>query len=491
MFFKNDECDVSVQACFNVGAMTYNLNSDTTQVLCTNLNTGRDEVVAIIEGGATSEISMELSRYLPKSKRSMLLRLARENCGLRVYLLRGDRCINPLSVDEFDVLSVIGGIKFTGPWTTTEMVHNSIGASQEISESTTITGFNLTEVSKQNFATRGGATVGPVRDISFCDTQSCGGLCDRDSDGCQVVFWVDDTGNVWYSTDQLETESLSGQVTGFTLETIRALCCVDDQVVIVGDLAGVGTLWVADQADIISGAVVVWNQISVSTIGIVTTALPLLHACQTDTQDTLWLVGANGYVAQYNPVSGIVTVITAVPNITEAFLTISIQASRIIIGGTNGIFITSDNGGRSFTTITVIDPVTEIALAVDITALDIVQDKQWSVGLTDGRILYTVDGGDDWFNHILPSGLAGGAIEDIHFHTTLVGYAATAGGDVLKTYYGVCRPWVKLPESTKTLPTVTGYRRLTVCQFDPDIVFVGGESVGNAGFILYLSSEEA
>lgn len=507
MFFTNDTCDIAVQACYNVGAMTYNVNSDTTNVLCTNLYTGVDEPVAIIENGATKEVSMELSRYLPLSKRSELLRLAKLNCGLRIYLLRGNRCLNPLSVDEFDVLEIIGAVRFSSAYSRTELVHNAIGNSQEVSESTTITGYNLTEVAEQNWATRGGATTNPIIDIKICDTQVCGGLCDDDSDGCQVMFWVDDAGNVWYTLDQLETESLSGVLTtdpgveDFVPGVVHSLCCVADQVVVVVEelddatgLVTVGSLYIADVEDIVSGDIITWNKTQVSTLGVVTTNLPILNACQRDGQEMLWLVGEDGSVFQYNPTSGIVTLITAIPNITDDYYAISIQNERIIIGGENGIFITSADGGRSFQTVEVIDPATGLALAgtgIDITALDILLDEQWELGLSDGRIIYTVDAGDDWFNHILPSGMIGGAIKDIHYDTTLVGYAITEGGDVLKAYYGICRPYVLMPENNYSFPENNGLNSLAVCQYDPDVVVAAGESVAGAGFIALGTSETA
>ncbi len=497
-WIENGQCNVEVQDCFDIGALTYEVNGDSTEIVCTNLATGENEVIGSIDAGSTRKATFDLSRYLPESFLSAFLRRVEINCGLRLYIARGTECLDPFNVNEFRVLDLFGEITF-GNYTRTEMRHKDKSQAAAIMEGSTVTAFNFRQVGLQSFAVRGEVATDPLVGITLCDKRSCGGQCEDDSDGCQKWLAVDENGQVTYTTNQFFAEAIVPNLPTLANGTITDICCIRGQLVLVerdaevdaGPPIVLGTqLHVADLDTILNGGTPTWNTIALDTEA---NNIDNQNTCQLSPDGfTLWMVGDNGSIYQYNPTRGTITPVPGIAGLAANFQRMDILGETIVIVADNDVVLRSQDGGRSFQQVEVIDPVTGVAsVGLTFTSVDILSDVNWTVGTSDDRTLFTLDDGASWANQVIP-GAGAGAIEDIHFDNNLVGYMTrTEGGvsSVYKTYYGNCEPWLPMPESNDPLPDNQGITRIINCPDDPNVTVAIGANDAGAGLILVGTSE--
>ena len=446
-------------------------------------------MIGTIDGGSTKKATFDLSRYLPESYLSDFMRRVEKNCGLRVYMARGTECLDPYNVNEFKVLDYYGEV-LLGNYTRTEMRHKNKSEATAIMEGTTITAFQFRQIGLQaQIAVRAALAVDPLVDVTLCDKRACGGQCEDDSDGCQKWFAVDATGQVIYTTDQFFSEAIVPNVP--TLDVtgiIVAMCCLRGKLVLIErDITIPSTAFhIADLDTILSGGTPVWDTIALDVNG---DTIEEQNDCHTSPDGfTLWTTGDNATFYQYNPQKGTVTPVPSIAGLAANMGRLDILGETILAMGDTDVLLRSQDGGRSFQLVEVIDPTTGIAtVGLTFTAGAILSQTNWCVGTDDGRILYTLDDGVTWYEQIIPNN-AGTAINDIHFDANLVGFMLE-NGNAYKTYYGNCEPWLPLPESNDPLPANGGLVRIINCFDDPNVAVAVGTSDAAAGLALVFTAE--
>jgi photosystem II stability/assembly factor-like uncharacterized protein len=494
-WFENGVCFVEVQECYNILDMTFEINGETTEVLCTNIHTGENEVVAVIESGATKKVTFDISRLLPLDHVSRFMDLVRRNCGLRVFIARASECIDPWNVNDFNVLDILGEVSF-GNYTRTSPLNRDKAQAVAIEESTTVTAFEWLQAAPQNIATRGGLNTVPIVDMTICDEEVCGGECEDDSDGCQKYYWVDNLGvvgwtsNQWFSENILPAISLQADpdLTLIWSGPAKTISCAPRGGLLVTDSSG--TVFSTSRDDMLDNdpaTVPIWQALQVDIDGV---DLPVFNRAHEDeSAGVVWYVGDAGAFYQYNAALGTMTPVPTIPGLSINLLDIDINGDNIVIVGEDATLLWSKDGGNSFTLVTVIDPLTQIALdvAVDLTAVEMLSDVNIAVGTSDDRILYTQDSARTWFSQLI-YGAGAGAITDLEFDDKvhLVGLLTrnVAGvGSVWKTYYGNCEEWLEVPEDETTLPANGGLDRIVMCPDNINTWAVSGTSDGAAGVI--------
>lgn len=489
-YFQNGQCIIEVQDCYDVGALTYEINGEATEVLCTNLETGKNEVVAIIDTGSTNKATFDLSRFLPADKLSRFFQLVRENCGLRIYLARGDDCVNPFDINEFDVLGMFGSVVTFGAYNRTELRHKNKADTAAIMESTTVTAFDFREVAKQTLTIRGGLTVAPIVDIVLCDNKACGAKCDDDSDGCQRWIWTDASGLVGWTENQWFSENQS-VTTPAPLVNVKRLCCVNGQLILIGeDAEGNGAIATASLTDVFAGDPIAYTVIETTVAG---ADLAVLEGCSV-CGNTLWLFGETGNTYQYNPNLGTIVSAPTTAGLANTWLDMAAMGDTVVLVGESGQIVRSQDGGTTFSLIEVIDPTTGLVFAGNLHSVEVLDGQNYMVGTEDGRVLFTLDDGATWNSQLIESTFGNvGTIEDISFDpNTQVGYMVTNGPNGsawFKTYYGNCSSWLMLPESSDTLSSDYIYNATKVCPDDPNVAVAVGDNGAGAGVIVVATAD--
>lgn len=495
-YIENGQCILEVQDCYNLGDMTFAVNGDTTTVLCTNLYTGQNEVVAVIDGGADQTVTFDIERLLPREGLSRLMELIRKNCGLRIYLARADICVDPFDVNDYSALEVLGEVRL-GDYSRSAMIYRNYADAAAILESTTVTAYQWLQWSgEHNVATRGGLHTDPIVDVTLCDKKSCGGRCADDSDGCQVWFTVDESGVVGYTDDQFATENVLAAIPSLNFTApAKTIQCGPRGRLLVTDSAG--NIFITTTEDIFDDGVATWDELLLDIDG---NDIPVLNDSYfTPAETEIYYVGDGGTLYEYFVSTGTLVPITVIPGVVNNFLAIDKKGDDILIGGLAATLVKSGDAGRSFSLVTVIDPDTGIALdaGIDITAVEILSSSNFVVGTSDDRTLYTLDAGETWYNQLI-FGAGTGAITDIEYHTTSqgtdIGWMTRIDGDgigrIYATAYGSCSEWVEVPEAaSETIPDNQGLVRIVYCPDNPNVAVAVGTSDGGAGVAFVVTAE--
>lgn len=495
-YIENGQCVLEVQKCYNVGPFTYAVNGDTTEIVCTNIETGYNEVLAVIKGGATQKVTFDIERLLPSEGLSRLMELIRKNCGLRIYIARADICVDPFDPNDYSALEVFGEIYFTD-YSRTEMIYRDYSEAAGIMEATGVVAHQWIQwAGEHNIATRGGLHVSPLVDVTLCDKKSCGGRCAEDSDGCQVWFTLGSDGVVGYTDDQLYTENILAVIPSlnFTAPAVTIQCGPRGRL-LVTDSAG--NIFITTIDDIFDDGTATWTELLLDVDGV---DIPQLNdSYYTATESVVWYVGNGGTLYQYFVSTGTLVPVPTIAGVVNNFLKLDKKGDVILIGGEAATLLRSIDTGRSFHLIQVIDPATALPLdpGINIVAVEILSENNFVIGTSDDRTLYTNDGGDTWFEQLIFGG-GGGTITDIEFHTTSqgsdIGWMTRindAGvGRIYNTAYGTCSEWIEVPEAPSLeIPVNQGLVEIRPCPDNPNVAVAVGTSAGGAGVAFVMTAE--
>lgn len=491
-YTRNGICLREVLDCVSMDAITYEVNGEPQEVLCCNPATGKDEVVAILEQGGTKKVQFDLERLLPRDHLSKLMRLIKENCNTYGFLARGDECADPTDPDQFKILDSFGQLRF-GAYSRSASVSRTKADAAAVTESTTVYAYDWQQYGRQdigqvNFPPHSQTIVG----LAHCDRKSCGDdICEADSDGCQRWLTVQGNGVVGYTTDQYRTGGLT-PIPAAQMGTGQALgiCCTRRYAVVYDSQ---GQIHYTTIADIINGPPTTWTTITNDTPvgGVGGVDIPPLSDCKTDNRGNVWFTsgqGGAGRVYQFQPGLGrVVNLGPITPSVADQ-TGIDIKDDTILI--TAGTSISrSNNGGRTFTPITITAPPGIPLPAGTTFATPVIIDREnWMVSTSNGYTLYTVDNGRSW-SVMNFTGQGAGTVNDIAFdgNTRLyMSHSATAGGaSTLHTgYYGTCGQWNQLPEGSDPLPANTGINKVVTCPEDGNVFVAAGGRTGGAGLIM-------
>lgn len=484
-------CTTTIEQCFVVGSVTYEVNGDITNVTCFDINTGKNEVVATIESGATQNVTFDLSRYLPQGQLSKFLKLIKRNCDIWIFLLRSDECADLTNELDFGVLTTFGRVTNFGNYSTTELKARNTDDTAFIDESTTVSCTLYSELGQQTIATRGTGSTAPFVATTFCDKESCGGKCNDDSDGCQIALSLQNDGVLQVTSNQYTTDTiLTAIVSSLTTPVFTDVKCVGKNVVVTAEGAtNTGAVYYATITSVLANTAS-WTELTADTD---TVALVELNKMAVDGKYA-WIVGTGGSVYQYDSLLNTVTPIATVAGLTTDLNDVAMVGQTIVIVGDTATAVRSQSGGKSFQSVDVIDPVTGITFTGNLTSVGIESSNNWSVGTNDSRILFTFDDGTTWNNQLIESTAGTGTVTSIDYSTdgTNQKYATLTEAGVsrlLKGWYGDCNQLVDMPTNTDSLPANIGLNDVKVCPSDANIVLAVGEITGGTGIILVASGE--
>lgn len=342
------------------------------------------------------------------------------------------------------------------------------------------------EIGPVNFAERAKSEVtNEVISVVVCDSPSCGD-CDDPSDGCQKVYYVTAPAGtspgllpeVGVSADGLTTIAQESPITTLAIgENPDDSACVGDNLVVVSNDSL--SLHYAALDDLQDGTET-WAEV---TTGFVAAKGP--NAIDSYDPFDTWIVGDGGYVYfSSDPTSGVEVQDAGVATV-QNLLDVDAFTTQIVVavGASNAVIYTL-NGGETW------QSVTGPAVGVTLNCVAVRGEKEWWIGTANGKIYYTKDRGDHWTEKTFP-GSGTGNVYDIIWASNTVGWAshstATPSGRILRTIDGG-NQWKVEPDGTSTLTTNDKINSLAVCKKDVNTLYAGGLADNGADGILLKGS---
>jgi photosystem II stability/assembly factor-like uncharacterized protein len=278
-----------------------------------------------------------------------------------------------------------------------------------------------------------------------------------------LLLYTKDAGTTWGSTTI---------TTLFSLESPRDTACVGDNLIVVSPDSD--SLHYANTSDILKG-VETWTEVW---SGFVITKDPraIWSACASHT----WIVGEGGYIYfTSDPTNGVViqdpgTVTTQNLNDVHALDMEYVLA----VGDFNAVIFTNDGA----TWEAIVGPQAGVSL----NCCWMIDEKEWLLGSSNGKLWYTKDGGGSYTN-IAPA--IATEIDDIWFLDDTIGYLAVhvgANGYLYRTTNGG-NNWHKMPRtgSGNPIPANDYLNRLAGCKDEPNAIWaVGLADNATAGVII-------
>lgn len=459
------------QGCWKAGSIT-KPKAEPTIITCPDPDKyGGFKVVAKSPGEEGLATMTIMARY--ETDVSDLLAMLNRGCDVDIQVHMG-QCKNPQDFNKgwSKILNLEAAQP--GDWSVADFGALEQGDQSPIMEEMPFAGERLYEIKPMTYEEQAETeAVQEIIAIMICDAIECG-TCDNPSDGCEKVFaltitvggspgaraeviYTGDSGTSWNDT---EVDTLGAD------EDPSDMACVGDNLVVISNDSD--SLHWANIDDILA-ATETWAEV---TTGFVAAGSP--REIFSNSPRHVWIVGDGGYVYFTNDPTNSVEVQTAGTVTTEDLYCIhGYDTSNLVAGGNNNAIIVTRNGGDTWTAIT--GPAAQAAEAV--LAVWMKHPDHWFIGYGDGKVYYTIDGGTNWTQKVLPLQSSISYIFDIKFSTDTVGWisAKTAApkGYIYRTVDGGYT-WYVVPEGNTSVPTADYYDEIAICKADPNVIFAGG-----------------
>ncbi len=421
--------------------------------------------------GATERVTTTIEGRFMLDVKSTLLELARKGCASDIQLHVG-KCQDASIFETFTKAIILEDALLTN-YGTDDLGALQSGDNAAVNETADISAKQVYEVTPITYGSKAGDIVlNEVLDAVICDTASCGD-CEDSSSGCDKVFAITvgaggspaDQPDVLYSPDKGVSWYSHDINTLTTSKDPDRIGCLGNYIIITSvDGLGLSYALKSEFSDVTHTPV--WT--------LVTTGYASGYPkCIYSTGDAAFIGGTNGYIYFVDDPTATPTVVDAGVNFAVTWNDIDgIGSTFVVAVGNSGAIVYSANG-TNFTAAT----STPVSPAVHLTAVAVKSETEWWVGSSTGHVYYTLDGGATWTEKAF-SGSGAGAVYDIKFATTSVGYiahaSATPRGRVLRTYNGGYS-WTITPEASgSTIPANDRINALAVCAEDPNFVVAVG-----------------
>lgn len=406
---------------------------------------------------------------------SAMLALVRKGCAIDLQIHVG-ACKDPSDFDlGWEKIHVLEDADFTN-YSTSEL--GSFDADQEIAvmETLDLTAQDYYEVRPLTFSPKAETQiVQEVLGVAICDSKTCG-ACGLPSDGCQRVFAVQTptgaspglTSELVYSTDggSTWTERNITSLPANRAISARGIACVGPYLVVVSQADC--SYHYALITDILSGVAGAWTRVTTG----LTCAAGAPNAIFSMGRTQTWVAGQGGYIYVITDPTAGATAQTSGDVTTQNLNAIHgyDEANIVAVGASNAI-VKTNNGGSTWVLVT--GPAAKAAVAIN--SVYMRTDQEWVIGYNDGTVYYTIDGGANWSQKVIPGSLT--VIDKIAFATRTVGYIAghtATAGKILRTVNGG-NTWYALPEQTGvSLPTNLQLNDIAPCGETPNVLWAGG-----------------
>lgn len=419
---------------------------------------------------------------------SLFLKLREQQCPVTMQIHFGD-CGLPGDFDKgwATIITVVEGAVCTD-YTSGEQGAYQSQDRAGIDETGSFEGQLAFDVGKINFTPKAAVvSTKPYVGVVVCDSQVCAGLCGAGSDGCQVIFAVTtplggspsaSAGVTWTSDDF----STSGQVyvTALSSATPTGIACVGTNLMVICESRQ--SFAYAPISDIIADDEI-WTEV---TTGFVAAHGPRAAFAYSPSQ--VFFVGAGGYIYSSSNISSGVAIDDEGDATTEDLNAVHSPDGRIVlVGGDNDTILLSSDGGESYALLNPTGSGDNIKTVYAFSA------DEMLVG-TDGHELYSSqNGGRTWTSITFPGAGTGDAVNKITFSPgqRSIGYMVDSGvnanGRVLRTYNGG-NTWVVAPEKeTQSLPANDSLVDVAPCA-DVNRAYAVGAATGAATGIILRGS---
>ncbi|RPJ40040.1 MAG: hypothetical protein EHM35_00090 [Planctomycetaceae bacterium] len=416
--------------------------------------------------GAEERATMDLmSRYL-MDLASEMLRIAELGCGVDIQIHFG-ACTDPTAFNTFKKSFVMENAYFSN-WSTDDLGAIESGDRNPVMETGSISAKIIYEILQLSVLEVAGSIVtNEVVDVTICDQVACG-ECDETSTGCQHIYAITTAaggspgtaadivhtidGANWYADD---IDSLGAA------EAPNAVACLGDYVVVVSNDSGSAHYALKDEVDDVDFDED-WTEIATGFVGAPNDEYRAIGGRY------LYVVGDSGYVYRTDDITAGVTVLDAGVATVEHLNAVHMLSDTFGVAvGNNGAIVYTEDG------LAWGEPSTSPAgVGTHFSCVWVVSETVWFVGTTAGTLYYTKDKAANWTVKGFP-GSGAGAVHDIFFSSTAVGYlahaTATPAGRILRTYDGGYS-WNILPEGTGTIPANDRINAVVGCIFDVNFV---------------------
>lgn len=471
----------SYQSCMRMMGVSQGFG-DIERIECPDpYNYGKFIEVGQIRGATERPTTSLEGRYMLDAI-STLLDLVRQGCDFDVQLHMGE-CTDPSVFNSFKKALVLEGASLTN-YSTEDLGALASGDNAQINESADLSAINLFEIVPMSTASVAASTVtNEVLDVAICDTQSCGGDCANESDGCNKIFAITTAAGGSPSTPPDVVFSLDGGSTWYahdidsmaSAEVPDELDCIGDYLVVVSNETDSLHYALLSEFDGVTDPA--FTEVATGIVG-------------AGSPNAIWsagnyafIVGDGGYVyGTGDPTSG-VTVLDEGSATTDKLLVVhGLSQYFAVAAGQNGTVIYTENG-TTWTAVT----NRPVGAAIHINALFVKGEREWVIGTNNGRMYYTLDKGTTWTEKTF-SGSGAGVVYSIEFYSSSIGYfshsTATPRARIFRTYDGGAS-WIAIPEEVGTLPLADRVNALAACANDPNfVVGVGLADDAADGFIV-------
>jgi photosystem II stability/assembly factor-like uncharacterized protein len=260
----------------------------------------------------------------------------------------------------------------------------------------------------------------------------------------------------------------------------NALACVSDYIVIVSD-AGTCLYYVLKEdlnatldptfTKVTTGFVAGKGPIAIKSVG-----------------NTAFIVGVGGYIysLDLDPAAGVTVLDAGLATGSSLLAVDALDELFAVAVGNSGAVIKTENG-KDWVAVT----PSYVGVNINYKCVAVKSIYEWWIGTSDGRLVYTTDGGVTWATKAF-SGSGTGVVQDIVFATPSVGFlshtSAATKGRILRTYDGGFS-WAVLPETQGSIPAADKFNALAACSEDVNFVVAVGLADLSADGIIILGAD--
>lgn len=429
--------------------------------------------------GAVGRPTLTLTGRYAQDLASDMLRLAKARCAFDIQVHLGS-CTDPRDFDQFSKVVILERAKGNN-WSTEDLGALSSDEAAKVDETLNTSGREVYEFMPLNYVSKAGDVItNEVVDVVICDRASCGD-CDDESTGCSKIFAVTLAAGGSPSTPADVVFSLDKGLTWYAHD-VEAFGASDDG----SGLACLGTYLVVVSNDFGGLAYATLTEFDGTTDPEFTGVTTGFNA--SGAPNDIWsvgnfafVVGNGGYIYTMSEPTGGATVLDAGVAVSDNLNAVHALSKDFAVAVGNASSIVKIDGLSAEE----IAPPTGVE--VNYNCVWVKSESEWFIGTSNGKLYYTLDGGQSWSEKTFP-GSGSGVVRDIQFAKDSVAYLShsTSGsvGRILESVSGG-NNWIVAPRNPGTLPANDRVTALAACPDDVNfVVGVGLADDGSDGYIV-------
>lgn len=434
--------------------------------------------IARLTRGAPELGEFTFLEYIKRTTRSVLERIEKQDCPV-VFAIKLDNCNRPDDPDTVESIFVVPDLRLSSLEMGTMQQRDNNEALEytgTMSHSNAWTRFFLLRFQEEADA----LILSEVIDVAYTDEVSCGN-CAPFNSGCDVLFALTNAnaGSPGLSSQIVVTRDAGDTYTKYDIASLggksgSAMTIVGSKMVVVSEADGAHH--VAPLSDVSASQ---WSRVSTGYVG---GASPRCIFALSPSR--VFIGAAGGYIYKSEDVTAGVEVVEDGTLSTENANAIHGVGEVIITAHDNNVLKISTNDGLTWSALT--GP----AIGDNLTAVWVNNANQFWVGTNAGELWFTMDGGTNWTQRLLPDQDNITAVLDIKFGDVYSQFGAiavqkTVTAEVYTTWYGGRRWYRESPEIVQLGTLPERINKLALC--GSDHIAAGGLQSGSTDGVLAVA----